>query len=116
MASIHKDSRGRSPYWYCAYYGADGRRMLRSTKETSRKIALKLCHKWEEAGVQARRKELSAAQGRKIIAEMGAISSGEQMRFHSVEGWLRDWIQSKRGSTARTTVEKYAQFAESFIA
>jgi integrase len=90
--------------------------MLRSTKETDRKVAFKLCQLWEEAGVKARRKELSAAQGRKIIAEMVAISSGEQMRFHSVEGWLRDWIQSKLGSTARTTAKKYAQVAESFIA
>jgi integrase len=90
--------------------------MLRSTKETDKKVAFKLCQLWEEAGVKARRKELSAAQGRKIIAEMVAISSGEQMRFHSVEGWLRDWIQSKLGSTARTTAKKYAQVAESFIA
>ena len=116
MASIHKDSQGRSPYWYCAYYGADGRRMLRSTKETNRKVALKLCHKWEEAGAQARRKELSAAQGRRIIAEMVAISSGEQMQFHSVESWLRDWAEGKAGSIAKTTAEKYTQVVDRFIA
>lgn len=47
---------------------------------------------------------------------MVAISSGEQMQFHSVEGWLRTWLAGKAGSTARTTVEKYAHVAESFIA
>ena len=116
MASIHRDSQGRSPYWYCAYYGADGRRMQRSTKETDRRVALKLCRLWEEAGVKARRKELSAAQGRRIISEMVAISSGEQMQFHSVEGWLRDWVEGKAGSTAKTTTEKYAHVVERFIA
>jgi integrase len=89
--------------------------MLRSTKETDRKVALKLCHMWEEAGAKARRKELSAAQGRKIIAEMVAICSGEQMEFHSVESWLRDWLEGKAGSAAKTTVERYAQVMESFI-
>ena len=83
--------------------------MLRSTKETDRKVALKICHKWEEAGALGRRKELSAAQGRKVIAEMVAISSGEQMEFHSVEGWLKDWLAGKAGSTAKATFTKYQQ-------
>ena len=47
MASIHKDPRGKSPFWYCAFYGADGRRMFRSTKATDRKMALKICFAWE---------------------------------------------------------------------
>ena len=84
MASIHKDSRGKSPFWYCAFYGADGRRMFRSTKATDRKTALKICFSWESAAAKARRKELTAAQARKVIAEMVAISSGETMSFHTV--------------------------------
>jgi integrase len=116
MASIHKDSQGRSPYFYCAYYGADGRRMLRSTKETDRKVALNVCNLWEEAGKKARRHELTAAAGRKVIAEMVAISSGEQLEFHSVEGWIRSWLAGKKGSTAKATFTKYEQLTGDFLA
>ena len=84
MASIHKDPRGKSPFWYCAFYGADGRRMFRSTKETDRRKAFKICLAWEGAAAKARRKELTAAQARKVIAEMVAISSGETMSFQTV--------------------------------
>jgi hypothetical protein len=34
MASLHKDPRGRSPYWFVAYRRGDGVRTLKSTKET----------------------------------------------------------------------------------
>ena len=70
MSSIHKDPRGKSPFWYCAFTGADGRRMLRTTRERDRTAARKICSKWEDAGAQARRKELTAAQARKVIAEI----------------------------------------------
>ena len=97
MASIHKDPRGKSPFWYCAFSGADTRRMFRSTKTSDRKTALKICFAWEQASAQARRKELTAAQARKVIAEMVAISTGEPMSFHSVRSWLNDWLTNKTG-------------------
>ena len=115
MASIHKDSQGRSPYWYCAYYGADGRRMLRSTRQTDRKVAREICSLWEKASEKARRHELTAAAGRRVIAEMVAISSGEVLEFHSVEGWIRSWLSGKKGSTAPATFAKYEQTCGSFL-
>jgi integrase len=116
MASIHRDSQGRSPYWYCAYYGADGRRMLKSTKQTDRKAAQKICFLWETASRAARAHELTAAQGRKVIAEMVAISSGEVLEFHSTEDWLKAWLDRKKGSTAQGTLKKYSQVVDSFLA
>ena len=38
-----------APYWYCAFYAPDGRRLFRSTKETDRKMAWKIALAWEEA-------------------------------------------------------------------
>ena len=95
MASLHKDPRGRSPFWYCAFYGADGRRKFKTTKERDRKAALKICFGWERAAEIARRKELTAAQGRRVIAEMVAISSGETMHFHTIEGWLSEFLRQQ---------------------
>ena len=89
--------------------------MLRSTKETDRKVAFKLCQLWEEAGVKARRKELSAAQGRKIIAEMVAFSSGEPMSFHTVRGWLNDWLANKVGTVTERTLFRLQQVLRDFL-
>jgi integrase len=115
MASIHKDSRGKSPFWYCAFYGADGRRMFRSTKTSDRKTALKICFAWESAAALARRKELTAAQARKVIAEMVAISTGEPMSFHTARGWLNDWLANKTGAVSGRTLFRYQQVVRDFL-
>jgi integrase len=115
MASIHKDPRGKSPFWYCAFYGADGRRMFRSTKATDRKTALKICLAWESASAKARRRELTAAQARKVLAEMVAISSGETLSFHSARSWLNDWLTNKTGAISETTLGRYQQVVRDFL-
>jgi hypothetical protein len=106
MASLHKDPRARSPYWYCAFYGPDGRRLFRSTKETDRKAAWKVALAWEGASEKARRKELTAAQARKVLAELVAASSGEELTFHSVEDWLTGWLSNKAGSASARTMDR----------
>ena len=115
MASIHKDPRGKSPFWYCAFYGADGRRQFRSTKATDRKAALKICFAWESAAALARRKELTAAQARKVIAEMVAASSGETLSFHTARGWLTDWLTNKSGAVSDRTLVRYRQVIRDFL-
>jgi integrase len=115
MASIHKDPRGKSPFWYCAFYGADGRRMFRSTKATDRKTALKICLAWEGAAAKARAKELTAAQARKVLAEIVAFSSGETLSFHSARSWLNDWLTNKTGAIAETTLGRYQQVVRDFL-
>jgi integrase len=115
MASIHKDPRGKSPFWYCAFYGADGRRMFRSTKATDRKTALKICLAWESASTKARRKELTAAQARKVLAEMVAFSSGETLSFHSARSWLNDWLRNKTGAISEITLGRYQQVVRDFL-
>ena len=64
----------------------------------------------------ARRKELTAAQARKVIAEMVAISSGETMSFHSIESWLTDWLANKAGGAAEGTMLRYRQVVRDFLA
>jgi integrase len=115
VASIHKDPRGKSPFFYCAFIGGDGRRKLRSTKETDRSKARKICDAWAGAAEKARRGELTASASRKILAELVEISSGEKLEHHSTETWLRNWLASKEGSTAETSVKKYRQTCAAFI-
>ena len=47
---------------------------------------------------------------------MVAISSGEVLEFHSVEGWIRSWLAGKKGSTASATYAKYEQLLTGFLA
>ncbi len=49
MASIHKDPRGKSPFFYCAFYLPNGKRAFRSTKSTDRNAALAFCIAMENA-------------------------------------------------------------------
>jgi hypothetical protein len=39
VAIVIKDSRNRSPFWYACFTTADGRRLKKSTKETSQSKA-----------------------------------------------------------------------------
>ena len=105
----------KKSFWYCAFYGADGGRKFKSTKERDRKEALKICFKWEELAEMARRRELTAAQGRKVISEMVKISSGETMNFHSIEAWLKEWLTNKAGGVAEGTMLRYRQVIRDFL-
>ena len=115
VASVHKHPRGKSKFWYCAFTGGDGRRLFRSTKQTDRTKARKICDAWAGAAEKARRGELTANASRKILAELVEISSGETLELHSTETWLRDWLASKEGSTAGTTLKKYRQTCTAFV-
>lgn len=115
MASIHKDPRGKSPFWYCAFYGADGGRKFKSTKATERKEALQICVRWEEAAGQARKGSLTAAQARKVLAEMVLISSGEALTSYTVEKWLNEWLGNKAGGSSDNTMLRYRQVVRDFL-
>jgi integrase len=89
--------------------------MFRSTKTSERKAACKICFAWESAATLARRKELTAAQARKVIAEMVTISSGETMSFHTARGWLGEWLANKVGVVSERTRERYRQVVADFL-
>jgi len=116
MASIHKESRGKSPFWYCSFYGADGSRKYKSTKTRSRKEALQICVRWEQAAGQARAGSLTAAQARRVLAEMVLISSGEALTSYTVEGWLNEWLENKAGCASANTMLRYRQVIRDFLA
>jgi integrase len=115
MASVHRHPRGKSRYWYCAFTGGEGRRLFRSTKETDRTKARKICDAWSAAAEKARRGELTASASRKILAELVEISSGETLEHHCTQSWLENWLCSKRGSTAETTLKRYRQTCTAFV-
>jgi hypothetical protein len=67
MASLHKDPRGKSPFWYCAFISKEGGRHFRNTKTKDKRQAVQICHTW--AKVAALGDKLSPDKARLVIAQ-----------------------------------------------
>ena len=115
MASIHKDPRGKSPFWYCAYRLPNGKRGFRSTKQTDRDKALQFCRTLEYATRESKAGRLTEARARELISEIVLHTTGEPLRFYTAEDWLRDWLKGKEAAKSEGTFYKYKYTIESFL-
>ena len=115
MPSLHKDSRGRSPFWVAAYRGPDGRRVKKSTKTKDRAKALRLAIEWEELANKGRDGGLMAAQVRKVVAELVEQATGEPLHFQTVADYFTHWKKQWDAGKARNTAIKYTQTVDSFL-
>ncbi len=109
VASIHKNPLARSPFWFAAFRGADGRRIKKSTKTTDRSLAMKLALEWESMAQKANVGALVAAQARRVVAEITEIATGEPLQFKTAGEFLSGWLRSKEGAKSRSTFLKYRQ-------
>ena len=116
MPTLTKDSRARSPYWICCYTAADGRRLKKSTKETTRAKALEVCLALDRAEKMAARGTLTETRARELIGEVLERTTGEALDFYTAEGWLRDWLRGKEIAKAEATHAKYQHLVEGFLA
>ena len=115
MASIHKDPRGKSPFWYCAYRLPNGKRVFRSTKLTDRKAAEEFCRRLEYASNESKAGRLTEARAHELISEIVEQTSGEPLRNYSAEDWLTDWLQGKKSAKTESTFLKYANAVKGFL-
>jgi hypothetical protein len=81
MASIHKDPRGKSPFFYCAFTLPNGKRCFKSTKLTDRSAAMEFCLRMEDAARKAAAHNFSEEQARKILNEIRKLSGDSAIRF-----------------------------------
>lgn len=116
MASIHKDPRGKSPYFFCAFKLPNGKRVFRSTKLTDRSAALKFCLAMETASGKVVERNLPEEQARRILNEMRILSGEEPIRFRSLESYCKEWLASKETSASAGTVTRYRGIMEGFLA
>lgn len=114
MPSIFK--RPESPYYFCSYRAADGRWLKKSTKRKKRSDALNVCMAWENAAELARDRNLTAAQARKVLADMVKHSTGESLMAYTLEDWLTEWESNKTGGAAASTMLRYRQVMREFKA
>src|SRR4051812_18223661 len=91
MASVHKDPRGRSPFWYAAFTLPNAQRTLRSTKQKSRRLALETALAWERAAMLGRSGQLTAAQSIKVLNDVLEKCGQERMNLQSVAEFFAHW-------------------------
>lgn len=113
MACVIK--RPDSKSWIACFTDINGRRLKRSTKivaiERNRLKALKRAEEYEEAA----RKKRTAAQVRRVIAELHSAITGEDLPFQSFRKYLTVWLEEKEDETAPATRTFYSQQKEKFL-
>jgi integrase len=115
MSSLHRDPRGKSPYWYCAYRLADGRRAFRSTRARTRKEAACVCREFEALEDQIARGSPTEAQIRKVMGDAVARVTGKKFYDPSVAQWLGDWLGRQKGTISPASLERYSQIIRDFL-
>jgi hypothetical protein len=115
MASLHRDPRGKSPFWYCAYTLPNGKRVFRSTKQTDHTKAEEFRRGIDRASKHGADGNLTESRARALISEIVEHTLGEPLTFYSAEEWLRQWLDGKRKARATGTYLKYRRTIESFI-
>lgn len=116
MASLHKDPRGKSPYWYCAFTLPDGRRAFRSTKHRERKQALEICCQWERSADQGRSGNFTEAQARKVLNSILENTGQAPMQTETIQDYFTNWLNGKELANKPRTAERYSTVVEKFLA
>jgi integrase len=112
MASLHKDPRGKSPYWYVAYTLADGRRTFRSTRQTDRKKAAEVARTLERATRAARQDQLTESHVRKWMDELLESTGQSPVRNVTLRSFANDWLAGKRLTVSHAAARRYERALE----
>jgi len=116
MASLHKEPRGKSPYWYCAFQTSDGTRHFRSTKATDKRQARQICDTWAKASALG--PKLSPDKARHVIAQGVAdilMASGQTLPSAAIGEWCKRWLEMKELEAEPRTHERYKTCLRRFL-
>jgi integrase len=114
MASVGKYDK-RSPYWYAAFTDATGRRLKKSTGQTSKSKAREIANTWQKASNEARQLRLTEARAREVISELMQSVGGETLTVFTVRQWFEHFVSGKKKSRAAKTSARHDQIMRKFI-
>ncbi|MEM1059319.1 MAG: tyrosine-type recombinase/integrase [Verrucomicrobiota bacterium] len=115
MPSVHRDLRGKSPFWYGCFTLPDGTRVKKSTKQTSKREAQRVCQKWAEAAQQARTGHLTEAQARQVIGEIYEQTHGTSLPQTDVQTYAEQWLSRKKVEIADSSFVRYQDIIHHFL-
>src|SRR2546430_1147702 len=110
-----RNGKPRSPFWYACFTDATGKRLKKSTGQTSRSKALKMAHTWQKASEEASQLRLTEASAREVISELMQSVGGESLTVFTVEQWFGHFVNQKKKSRAAKTGARHAQTMRGFI-
>ena len=116
MASVHRNPRSPKGVWYCHYTLADGTRACRSTRTRDKTKAKIIADAWQAAEHAASNADLSHDRVLEILNETLKRIGASGIEYVSVEAWLREWIESRDGQIAESTLKSYGQAVAEFLA
>ncbi len=114
MPSLHKDPRGRSPFWYAAF-SSNGQRLFRSTKLKNRTQAERVAIEWEKAAELAERGELTEAASRKVLDAIRATVGDRSLRTMTTAEFFTNWLAGKKLSLKHSTGQRYEKPVAEFL-
>lgn len=112
MGSLWK--RDNSPYWFCCYRDASGKRVKKSTKLKDRRKAMRVCIELEEAAHKAAQGRLTESMARKLISELVEQSTGDEMQFYTLKEWCDEWMLQKKTTSSPATAIRYEAVLRNF--
>ena len=115
MFSLHKHSSGRSPYWFAKYKAADGRIVVKSTRQEKKEDATDVALGWLRAEELARKGKLTEARARTIISQICERVTGQALNDLSIEEFLKEWLRGKELSKAEKTISRYENTVAHFL-
>src|SRR5512146_2428890 len=110
MASIHKDPRGKSPFFYCAFTLPNGKRCFKSTKLKDRSAAMEFCLRMEGAARKAAVRNFPEEQARRILNEIRELSGDSSSGIKSLATYSSEWLQAKKVTLSEGTFIRYKGF------
>jgi hypothetical protein len=114
MASVGKYDKS-SPFWYAAFTDPLGRRLKKSTGQTSKSRALEVARTWEKASEETRQLRLTEARAREVISELMRRFGGESLTVFTVEQWFGHFVKQKKKSRAAATARRHEQTMREFM-
>jgi integrase len=115
MASLHRDPRGRSPYFYAAFGLPNGKRAFRSTKQKTYKQAMRVALEWEKASELAGKGELTESASRKVLDLIRESVGDSELRTMTVREFFKNWLDGKKLSQKQSTGERYEKPLTEFL-
>jgi len=115
VASIHKRG-GLSPFWYAAFYNADGRRSFKSTGTTDKTKAQRIALEWSETAKEGRSGTLTEHRIRKTMSDIFLRANREKMATGSVRQFLGEWLTAKELEVAESSLPAYTVGVNALLA
>ncbi|MGD1031407.1 MAG: site-specific integrase [Opitutaceae bacterium] len=115
MASLHKDPRSKSPYWYVSYRTPDRKQHFRSTKETSRDKAESFAAAIDESLDRAKVGSFTETAARSILSDLYRKINGNALQFTSIQAWLDTCLRGVKKLRGETTHKRYESVVAGFL-